>query len=237
MAERILVVEDEKPIAEIIQYNLEKDGYQVKIAYDGEEALRLAAEFKPELILLDIMLPKLDGITVCKRLRETEIIPIIMLTAKDNEADLINGLNAGADDYITKPFSVRELNARIKAFLRRSKEFNRLNNIQEAEQPQILKYLQLEIDLDLVEARRGGQKLDLTLREFELLKFLAQNKGRVFTRDELLQKVWGFEFFGDGRTVDVTIRRLREKVEVNPSEPIYIETRRGVGYLFNPPKE
>ena len=183
------------------------------------------------------MLPKLDGITVCKRLRETEIIPIIMLTAKDNEADLINGLNAGADDYITKPFSVRELNARIKAFLRRSKEFNRLNNIQEAEQPQILKYLQLEIDLDLVEARRGGQKLDLTLREFELLKFLAQNKGRGFTRDELLQKVWGFEFFGDGRTVDVTIRRLREKVEVNPSEPIYIETRRGVGYLFNPPKE
>lgn len=236
MAERILVVEDEKPIAEIIQYNLEKDGYRVRIAYDGEEALVLAEQFKPELVLLDIMLPKLDGIAVCKRLRETQTIPIIMLTAKDNEVDLINGLNAGADDYITKPFSVRELNARIKAFLRRSKEFGRTDNSEEQNRLQIMFFGDLEIDLDLVEARRQGQKLDLTLREFELLKFLAQNNGRVFTRDELLQKVWGFEFFGDGRTVDVTVRRLREKVEINPSAPVYIETRRGVGYLFNPPK-
>ncbi len=235
MAERILVVEDEKPIAEIIKYNLEKDGYQVEIAFDGEEAINMASVFHPELILLDIMLPKLDGVSVCKQLRKDLTIPIIMLTAKDNELDLINGLNAGADDYITKPFSVRELTARIKAFLRRSKGFGMPSTISTEDNPtNCLEFHELVIDFDLVEARREGKRLDLTLREFELLKFLAQNSGRVFSRDELLQKVWGFEFFGDGRTVDVTVRRLREKVEIDPSSPQYIETRRGVGYLFNP---
>ncbi|HZW48620.1 MAG TPA: response regulator [Bacillota bacterium] len=236
MSEKILVVEDEKPIAEIIKYNLEKDGYQVEVAFDGEEAVTKAYLYQPDLILLDIMLPKLDGVSVCRKLRKELTIPIIMLTAKDNEVDLVNGLDAGADDYMTKPFSIRELMARIKAFLRRSKRFTKSetgpNNGTAA--VSLMEFGGLMIDLDLVEARRADKKLDLTLREFELLKFLAQNPGRVFSRDELLQKVWGFEFFGDGRTVDVTIRRLREKVEVDPSSPQYIETRRGVGYLFNP---
>ncbi|MCE5196988.1 MAG: response regulator transcription factor [Negativicutes bacterium] len=236
MSEKILVVEDERPIAEIIKYNLEKDGYQVEVAFDGEEAVAKAYLYQPDLILLDIMLPKLDGISVCRKLRKELTIPIIMLTAKDNEVDLVNGLDAGADDYMTKPFSIRELMARIKAFLRRSKRFdkNEVAQINGTSALNLMVYSGLVIDLDLVEARRDDKKLDLTLREFELLKFLAQNPGRVFSRDELLQKVWGFEFFGDGRTVDVTIRRLREKVEVDPSSPRYIETRRGVGYLFNP---
>ncbi len=236
MSEKILVVEDEKPIAEIIKYNLEKDGYQVEVAFDGEEAVTKAYLYQPDLILLDIMLPKLDGVSVCRQLRKELTIPIIMLTAKDNEVDLVNGLDAGADDYMTKPFSIRELMARIKAFLRRSKRFgkNEVSSINGTSAVSLLEFNGLVIDLDLVEARRDEKKLDLTLREFELLKFLAQNPGRVFSRDELLQRVWGFEFFGDGRTVDVTIRRLREKVEVDPSSPQYIETRRGVGYLFNP---
>ena len=236
MSEKILVVEDEKPIAEIIKYNLEKDGYQVEVAFDGEEAVEKAYLYQPDLILLDIMLPKLDGVSVCRKLRKELTIPIIMLTAKDNEVDLVNGLDAGADDYMTKPFSIRELMARIKAFLRRSKRFTKseAGPINAAAAVSLMEFGCLMIDLDLVEARRDDKKLDLTLREFELLKFLAQNPGRVFSRDELLQKVWGFEFFGDGRTVDVTVRRLREKVEVDPSSPQYIETRRGVGYLFNP---
>jgi two-component system response regulator VicR len=227
------VVDDEKSIVDIITYNLNKEGYEVIQAYDGEAGLLLALRENPELILLDIMMPKLDGFEVCQRLREVSQTPIIMLTARAEEVDKVLGLEMGADDYVTKPFGVRELMARVKANLRKSERRN------EAIQPDgsnMLVFNEITFNLDLYEIRRKGIVIELTRREFELTKFLAIRKNQVFSREQLLEKVWGFEFFGDVRTVDVTIRRLRSKLEENPEKPKYILTKRGVGYYFTDEK-
>lgn len=221
----ILIVEDEKPIAEILKVNLVKNGYKVLNAYDGEEAIRLATTSEPDLILLDVMLPKVDGFTVCKKVRETMATPIIMLTARAEEVDKVLGLELGADDYITKPFSLRELMARVKANLRRS-----AIAVSDANEP--LVFSDLEINVERYEVKKRGATLELTYREFELLKYLATQSGKIFTREHLLNKVWDYEYVGDDRTVDVTIRRLREKIEDDPSNPVYILTKRGVGYYF-----
>ncbi len=232
MQRLILVVEDEKPILDILQFNLEKEGYKVVTAMDGETAVTSAFQVNPDLILLDVMLPGLDGFEVCKSIRTRSDVPIIMLTARGEEVDKILGLEIGADDYITKPFSMRELSARIKANMRRTAP---LDN---AEQPlvpggNVIQSGQLKIDCDRYEVYRDGEPVVLTLREFELIKFLAMQPEKVFSRETLLERVWGYEFFGDVRTVDVTVRRLREKVEADPSAPRYIMTKRGVGYYFN----
>ncbi|MBR6523811.1 MAG: response regulator transcription factor [Clostridia bacterium] len=231
MQRLILVVEDEKPILDILQFNLEKEGYKVATAMDGETAVSSAIQLNPDLILLDVMLPGMDGFEVCKNVRTRSDVPIIMLTARGEEVDKILGLEIGADDYITKPFSMRELSARIKANMRRTAPV-------EGEQPsssggKIIQSGQLKIDCDRYEVYRDGQPVILTLREFELIKFLAMQPEKVFSRETLLERVWGYEFFGDVRTVDVTVRRLREKVEEDPSAPRYIMTKRGVGYYFN----
>ena len=221
----ILVVEDEKPIAEILKVNLVKNGYKVLNAFDGEKALELALGNEPDLILLDVMLPKMDGFTVCKKIRETMATPIIMLTARAEEVDKVLGLELGADDYITKPFSLRELMARVKANLRRS-----VVAVAETNEP--ITFADLEINIERYEVKKRGTVIDLTYREFELLKYLATQKGKIFSREHLLNKVWDYEYVGDDRTVDVTIRRLREKIEDDPSNPTYILTKRGVGYYF-----
>ena len=226
MDEKILVVDDEKNIVDIIAFNLKKEGYRVMTAANGEEAVFLALNENPDLILLDVMMPKMDGYEACKRIREKTNTPIIMLTARAEEVDKVLGLELGADDYVTKPFGVRELMARVKANLRRKAA------PAAAVQGNVLQFGQLTIDLDRYEVRRDGRPVELTLREFELLKFLAQNRTQVFTRETLLEKVWGYEYFGDVRTVDVTVRRLREKIEDNDKKPTYILTKRGVGYYF-----
>lgn len=223
---KILVVDDEKPIVDILKYNLIKEGYNVLVAYDGEEAINIALKENPDLILLDIMLPKQDGFSVCKKLREKITSPIIMLTAKGEEVDKVLGLELGADDYITKPFSMRELMARVKANLRR------VILLDPNEEKKIVKIGNLEIDLKSYQVKKKDKPLDLTYREFELIKFLATQPGQVFTREKLLEEVWGYEYYGDIRTVDVTVRRLREKVEDEPANPTYILTKRGVGYNF-----
>ncbi len=226
MDRKILVVDDEKPISDIIKFNLVKEGFEVDVAFDGEEALKKVYQFQPDLILLDLMLPKLDGFQVCKRVRESFSMPILMLTAKEEEVDKVLGLELGADDYITKPFGMRELIARVKANLRRievDKKQSVGSNIISGN---------LAIDLDKYEVKKEDKILDLTLREFELLRFLATQENQVFTREQLLKDVWGYEYYGDIRTVDVTIRRLREKVEDDSSNPKYILTKRGVGYYF-----
>lgn len=223
----ILVVDDEKPIVEILKVNLVKSGYRVICAYDGEEAVKKARNEEPDLILLDVMLPKQDGFTVCKKIRETSSVPIIMLTAREEEVDKILGLELGADDYMTKPFSLRELMARVKANLRRTQ----LKASEDSEN-NVMVFGDLSIDTDKYEVRKRGKVIDVTYREFELLKFLANKRGKIFSRENLLNKVWDYEFIGDERTVDVTIRRLREKIEDNPSVPTYIMTKRGVGYYF-----
>lgn len=227
MAEKILVVDDEEPIADILEFNLEKDGYQVEVAFDGEEALAKAASFKPDLIILDIMLPKLDGWTVCQRLRHNSTVPIIMLTAKDEETDKVLGLELGADDYVTKPFSPRELLARVRALLRRALSYRTAEG-----NTSVLTFGDLTLDLTRYEVTKRGQNIDLTLREYELLKFLALAPGKVFSRETLLEKVWGYDYYGDIRTVDVTVRRLREKLEDDPGNPVYVQTKRGIGYFF-----
>ena len=229
----ILIVDDEKPIVDILVYNLEKEGYNTLEANDGIEAVDLALDKKPDLILLDIMLPKMDGLTVCKKIRTSLNVPILMLTAKDEEIDKILGLELGADDYITKPFSVRELMARIKANLRKSeiKENNTTNNTQTLETKKIT-VGSLELDLDKFEAKVDGNVMDLTLREFEVLKFLASQAGQVITREVLLEKVWGYEYYGDIRTVDVTVRRIRGKIEKDTANPKILITKRGVGYYI-----
>lgn len=233
MKKKILVVDDEKPIADILKFSLEKDGYEVICAYDGEEAVKLALSESPDLILLDIMLPYKDGMEVCREVRKTSDMPIIMLTAKDSEIDKVLGLELGADDYVTKPFSTRELLARVKANLRRhqtqtAKEEKASNDIVVGE---------LVISPDAYVVKKRGEIVELTHREFELIYYLAKHIGQVMTREHLLQAVWGYDYFGDVRTVDVTIRRLREKVEDNPSMPAWIMTRRGVGYFFNAPDQ
>jgi two-component system, OmpR family, alkaline phosphatase synthesis response regulator PhoP len=224
--EKILIVDDELHIVELIKYNLETNGFKVMYALNGKDAVEQAYEKKPNLILLDVMLPEMDGFDVCKaikRNKETENIPIIMITAKGDEFDKILGLELGADDYITKPFSVRELLARVKVVLRRSNK---------GEHSQSIRIDNLVIDMDKHEVIKSGTKIDLTLKEFELLRLLISNKGRVLTRDFLLDKVWGYEYYGETRTVDVHVRHLRQKIEDDDKNPKYIETVRGIGYKF-----
>ncbi len=227
MGKKILIVDDEKNIVDIIKFNLKKEGFETIEAYDGEQAVEMALSQKPDLILLDIMLPKQDGFTVCKKLRQTLSTPILMLTAKEEEVDKVLGLELGADDYITKPFSPRELIARIKANLRRTVDDNAKSS------GNTLRFGPLLIDVDRYEVTRSGEIIELTLREFELVKFLAIQQNQIFSRESLLEKVWGYEYYGDVRTVDVTVRRVREKLENDPANPQYIMTKRGVGYYFN----
>ncbi|MEI7027561.1 response regulator YycF [Paenibacillus sp. y28] len=232
---KILVVDDEQPIADILKFNLEKEGYQVICAFDGGQAVELAFSEDPDLILLDIMLPVKDGMDVCREVRTRSHTPIIMLTAKDTELDKVLGLELGADDYVTKPFSTRELLARVKAHLRRQN--NQGGAAQAAaSSPQGLRVDRLLIDSDMYVVYKDGAALDLTHREFELIHYMARHSGKVMTREHLLQAVWGYEYFGDVRTVDVTIRRLREKIEDDPSKPEYIMTRRGLGYMLKNPR-
>lgn len=231
----ILVVDDEQPIIDILVYNLEKEGYNVIEANDGITAVDVALEKRPDLILLDIMLPKLDGLSVCKRIKNSLNVPILMLTAKDGEIDKILGLELGADDYITKPFSVRELVARVKANLRKvdaSLNSKTIDDKQEKKKESKISVGDLELDLDKFEVKVRGEVIDLTLREFEVLKFLASEPGQVVTRETLLEKVWGYEYYGDIRTVDVTVRRIREKIEKDTSAPKILITKRGVGYYL-----
>lgn len=228
MKNKILIAEDERPISDIIKFNLEKEGYEIMTAFDGKEALKKALENKPDLILLDIMLPLMDGFEICKRVREKSSVPIIFVTAKEEEVDKILGLELGADDYITKPFSIRELVARVKANVRRLD----MNMSSDSEEKEVIKNKDLVIDFMKYEVQKRDEVLDLTVREFELLKFLARQKDQVFSREQLLERVWGYEYYGDIRTVDVTVRRLREKVEDDSSNPTYILTKRGVGYYF-----
>jgi two-component system response regulator VicR len=226
----ILVVDDEEPIVDILRFNLKKEGYKVLEAYDGESAVKIALESNPDLILLDVMLPKMDGFTVCKKLRERISTPILMITAREEEVDKVLGLAIGADDYITKPFSIRELMARVKANLRRGA--TDLTYLNMSADTTSIKHGALEINIERYEVRKNKKVLELTLREFELLKFLALQPEKIFSREALLEKVWGYEYYGDVRTVDVTIRRLREKIEDDASNPKYVVTRRGVGYYF-----
>lgn len=225
---KILVVDDEKPISDIIKFNLVKEGFNVITAYDGEEAVAKVKQSQPDLVLLDVMLPKLDGFQVLRKIREQYAIPVIMLTAKEEEVDKVLGLELGADDYITKPFGMRELIARVKANIRRAE----IAPQQEESGESVIETGNLRIDLDRYEVAKDSQSIELTLREFELLKFLVVQDNQIFTREQLLKDVWGYEYFGDIRTVDVTVRRLREKIEDDSSNPKYIMTKRGVGYYF-----
>ena len=231
----ILIVDDEQPIIDVLVYNLKKEGYRTIEANDGITAVNMALDEKPDLMLLDIMLPKLDGLSVCKRVKNSLNIPIIMLTAKDGEIDKILGLELGADDYITKPFSVRELVARVEANLRKVDAVSNVQqyipkNTEKKKKENKIVVGDLELDLDKFEVKVRGEIIDLTLREFEVLKFLATQPGQVVTREVLLEKVWGYEYYGDIRTVDVTVRRIREKIEKDTSAPKILITKRGVGY-------
>ena len=212
-----------------------KEGYNVIEAEDGVQAVEVALEHKPDLILLDVMLPKVDGLSVCKKIKSTMNVPILMVTAKDSELDKILGLELGADDYVTKPFSVRELIARIKANLRKA-EANILSQYEEGrkevKRENVIRVGALALDLDKFEVMVNGKSVDLTLREFEVLKFLATEPGQVVTREVLLEKVWGYEYYGDIRTVDVTVRRIREKIEKDTSNPKILMTKRSVGYYI-----
>jgi len=233
MSFKILVVDDEKPIADILKFNLEKESYQVVCAYDGDEAIELADQEKPNLVLLDIMLPSKDGMEVCREIRKNHNMPIIMLTAKDSEIDKVLGLELGADDYVTKPFNNRELIARVKANLRRHQQ----QPEDSTKAKNDIKIGKLVIHPDAYTVTRDGEQIELTHREFELLHYLARSIGQVMTREHLLETVWGYDYYGDVRTVDVTVRRLREKIEENPSTPMWIVTRRGVGYYLRNPEQ
>ena len=229
MDKKILVVDDEKPIVEILKLNLQKENYEVYEAYDGEEALMKVKSVQPDLILLDVMLPKIDGFTVCRKIRETSIVPILMLTAREEEVDKVLGLELGADDYITKPFSIRELMARIKANMRRVAPEVSDSPAAEKDTLEIGEFL---LDFNRYELYKNGKLIDLTVREFDLIKYLASQPNRIFSRQKLLESVWDYEYYGDVRTVDVTVRRVREKIEDDPSQPTTIMTKRGVGYYF-----
>lgn len=224
MPAKILIVDDEKNIVDILKYNLIKEGFETMEAYDGKEAIEKALRLNPDIILLDVMLPVFDGFAVCRKLREKIQTPIIMLTAKEEEVDKVLGLEMGADDYVTKPFSPRELIARIKSNLRRSALTSQSSS------NDIIAIFDLEIDLARYEVKKNQKSIELTAREFELIKYLVQNAGKVFSRETLMEKIWDYEYFGDMRTVDVTVSRLREKLSNNINE--YILTKRGVGYYF-----
>ena len=229
MATTILVVDDEKSIVEILKFNLEKNGFRTLCAYDGLEGLRQARREDPDLILLDVMLPGMDGFEVCRTLRgEGDNVPIIMLTAREEETDKVFGLELGADDYIIKPFSVRELLARVKTNIRRA------SRVEPDPGPsgELIRRGQLVIDLARHEAYKNNQALELTQREYELIKFLAMSPGKVVSRQELMSEVWQYDYYGDLRVVDVAVRRLREKLEDNPAEPEMVMTKRGAGYYF-----
>ena len=226
---KILIVEDEVSISDIIKFNLTKEGYAVETAYDGKDGLEKALHCGCDLILLDVMLPYMDGFEVCRRVREVSTVPILMLTAKEEEVDKVLGLELGADDYITKPFGMRELIARIKANIRRVDLV-----VEHSDAPADVKVFgPISIDMNRYEVRKDGKVLELTLREFELLKYLAERENRVFSREQRLEEVWGYEYYGDIRTVDVTVRRLREKLEDDPADPKHIITKRGIGYYFS----
>ena len=228
--EKILIVDDEEHILELLDFNLKNAGYETFIATDGIEAVKIAKEEKPNLILLDLMIPGIDGFDVCKEIKKDKDMKntsIIMLTAKGEELDKILGLELGADDYITKPFSVRELLARVKAVLRRTAVFNE-------EECDIYESKSLKVDFERHEVIVNDSKVDLTLKEFELLQILIKNKGKILKRETLLDKIWGYEYIGETRTVDVHIRYLRKKIEEDDKNPKFIETIRGVGYRFNP---
>lgn len=230
MAKKVLVVDDEKPISDIIKYNMEKEGYEVVTAFDGQEALDKVEEDNPDIILLDLMLPVKDGLEVAREVRKTHDTPIIMITAKDAEIDKVIGLELGADDYVSKPFSNRELVARVKAQLRRQETVQ--NSSEDDNTTDNITIGNLSIIPDAYIVKKDGKEVELTHREFELIYYLAQHIGQVMKREHLLQTVWGYDYFGDVRTVDVTVRRLREKIEDNPSQPEWLMTRRGVGYYL-----
>ncbi len=231
MERTILIVEDDQNINHILVLTFQKEGYKVLSALDGVKGLELALNEKPDIILLDVMLPGLDGYEVLKKLREKSQVPVIMLTARDDEVDTVLGLELGADDYITKPYSNRELTARVKANLRRSSY--EVPAAPAPEEPSTIVSGELSINIERYEVAKNGKVIDITLREFELLKFLAMQPDKIFSREQLLENVWGYEYYGDVRTVDVTVRRLREKIEDDPSLPKFIITKRGVGYYFN----
>lgn len=224
---KILVVDDEKLIVKGIKFNLEQEGYQVETAFDGEEAVRLARDESIDLILLDLMLPKMDGLSVCRSIRGFSNVPIIMLTAKSEDIDKILGLEYGADDYITKPFNIREVTVRIKAILRRTATARK-----HEEKARVIVSGNIRLDYNFKRVTVGEKAIELTGKEFDLLELFLKNPGKVYTRENLLDIAWGFDYPGDVRTVDVHIRRLREKVEENPAEPKYIKTKWGVGYYY-----
>ena len=228
MSRRVLVVDDEKLIVKGIRFSLEQDGYDVDCAYDGEEALKLAKENAYDMILLDIMLPKMDGFQVCQAIREFSDVPIIMLTAKGDDMDKILGLEYGADDYITKPFNILEVKARIKAIMRRTSPVK-----PKTQDASVIEKGDLKLDCESRRLFILGNEINLTAREFELLELMVKNENKVYSRENLLTMVWGQDYPGDVRTVDVHVRRLREKIETNPSEPKYVHTKWGVGYYYN----
>ena len=227
MAKKVLVVDDEKLIVKGIRFSLEQDGMEVDCAYDGEEALEMARTGDYDIILLDLMLPKIDGLEVCQQIREFSNVPIVMLTAKGDDMDKILGLEYGADDYITKPFNILEVKARIKAIMRRAG-----NDHDDRDRARTLEIGDLRLDCEGRRVFISGKEINLTAKEFDVLELLVNNPNKVYSRENLLNIVWGYEYPGDVRTVDVHIRRLREKIEANPSEPKYVHTKWGVGYYF-----
>lgn len=230
MNRKVLIVDDERSIVDILRYNLEKNDMTAVCAYDGAEGLRLARECDPDVILLDVMLPEMDGFEVCRTLRaEGNNVPIIMITAREEETDKVFGLELGADDYITKPFSMRELLARVRTNMRRAASMAPAVPEEPGDQ---IRVKDITIDRTRRAVYKNGRELELTQREYELIKFLAENPGRVMSREELMGSVWQYDYFGDLRAVDVAVRRLREKLEDNPSEPVYVMTKRGAGYYF-----
>ena len=231
MAKTVLIVEDERAIVEILKFNLKREGYETLEALDGETGLLLAQTKDPDLILLDVMLPKMNGFDICKTLRaENRTTPIIMLTAREEEMDKVFGLETGADDYMTKPFSMKELMARVKANIRRrSMEYTPATPTQAAN---TVEAGGLALNQETYQVTKNGVPVDLTQKEYDLLSYLIRERGKVFSREDLMQRVWNYEYYGDMRTVDVTVRRLREKIEDDPGKPQYILTRRGVGYYF-----
>jgi two-component system response regulator VicR len=226
MGKTVLIVEDEQAIVEILKFNLRKEGYDTLEAFDGKRGLELAQTADPDLVLLDVMLPEMNGFDVCDALRTAgSAVPIIMLTAREGEEDKVFGLESGADDYITKPFSMRELMARVKANIRR-------RSIDMGAQQSVVTYGDLAVNVESYGVTKGGVAVELTQKEYDLLRFLILSPGKVFSREALMEHVWNYDYFGDMRTVDVTVRRLREKIEDDPGTPVYILTRRGVGYQF-----